>query len=121
MKINWKLTAGVVGLLLLASGGRTQEVEHAPTVEQCRADQALWLSKLESTPPRQGTADVDLKTLHLWFSEMNDCMAVDPANQFKYYNTEAEATGERSSREMSFIGRHGLYQQFLDEDEAGKR
>jgi hypothetical protein len=26
----------------------SQEVKHAPTVEQCRADQRLWLSKLES-------------------------------------------------------------------------
>lgn len=99
---------------------QAQQVEHAPTVEQCRADQALWLSKLE-IPYHRGTDDVVVSTLHQWQSEMHDCEAVDPPNQFKYYNTRVEALSEESLRELTFIYRHNLYHQFVEEDAAGKR
>jgi len=33
--------------ILIAVPAIGQEVEHAPTVAQCQADQRLWLSKLE--------------------------------------------------------------------------
>jgi hypothetical protein len=124
-KKRWKQAIGLSMFLLLFSAvigaSQTKQVEHAPTVEQCRADQALWLSKLETTPRGSGTSNVDVRTLHAWAVEMDDCKAVDQANELKYYNTEAETTAAVSGRELGFIYRHNLYQQFLDEDAAGKR
>lgn len=102
----------------LASGQPAQNVEHAPTVEQCQADQAYWFSKLEQT---HGTNDVTYDTLQGWHREMDKCLAVDPANHWKYYNTMSESDAEVATRLMKFVNRHSLWQQFLDEDTAGKR
>jgi hypothetical protein len=33
---------------LVVAGVVAQEVKHAPTIEQCRADQRLWWDQLES-------------------------------------------------------------------------
>jgi hypothetical protein len=63
--------------LLLTGKAQVQEVEHAPTVEQCRADQRLWLSKLEDP---SGTLPRYL-TLGSWSREMAECRSVDPDNQ----------------------------------------
>jgi hypothetical protein len=42
MKKLWALILIVISLHPIYS----QEVKHAPTVEQCRADQKLWFSKI---------------------------------------------------------------------------
>ena len=52
---------------------------------------------------------------------MNDCEKVDPANAWTYDNTSGEIIAEQAARQFSFIRRHELYQQFIDEDAAGKR
>jgi hypothetical protein len=109
------LTAAVI--LFFASSLTPQEVEHAPTVAQCQADQALWLSKLEGPDPNS----LGFPTLLAWEHEMIQCEAVDPSNLNKYYNTWAEAQASDSSRQFHFIKRHGFYDQFLAEDAAGKR
>jgi hypothetical protein len=118
MKINWKLTLCVLCFLTPASRLLTQEVEHAPTVAQCQADQALWMAKLQRD---HGTDDVTVKALWAWEHEMGQCMDVDRPNHSKYYNTEGEATAQESLREMDFIVRAGLRDQFFAEDAAGKR
>ena len=41
---------------------RAQQVQHAPTIEQCHADQRLWLSKLEE-PNDAGTVNVSFGEL----------------------------------------------------------
>jgi hypothetical protein len=105
-------------VLLFSVSSSTQEVEHAPTVAQCQADQALWLSKLET---RDGTSDILVQTLHKWQHEMSACEAVDSLNKSKYFNAETKIEAEIEGRELSFIYRHNPYQQFLDEDAAGKR
>jgi hypothetical protein len=115
VKMKKTLLAVVILLAVPAIG---QEVEHAPTVAQCQADQRLWLSKLESSDLLK---DVTHRTLNDWAEEMAKCKVVDPENHWKYYNTGAEALAEQSSRETGFIIRHGLWQQFVDEDAAGKR
>lgn len=105
-------------VLLFAVSSPTQEVEHAPTVAQCQADQALWLSKIEED---HGTDDVTILTLQAWQKEMRQCQAVDQANHSKYYNTWGEALAEESLREYKFIVRHGLMDKLLAEDAAGQR
>ena len=47
-----------------------QQVKHAPTVEECRADQKLLLSKLEQNPIPTGVADVSYGELQGWQHEM---------------------------------------------------
>ena len=53
------------------------QVKHALTVEQCRADQKLWLAKMEQS---NGAAadNVSFNELNAWASEMLDCLDVDP-------------------------------------------
>jgi aldehyde:ferredoxin oxidoreductase len=104
--------------ILIAVPALGQEVEHAPTVAQCQADQRLWLSKLEAD---HGLDDVTFSTLVGWGTEMVQCEIVDPQNHLKYSQTNSEDIAERATRELNFISRHGLGQQFLAEDAAGKR
>jgi len=94
-----------------------QDVQHAPTVAQCQADQSLWLSKVEGPSTNLPTYYV----LTRWAGEMQDCETVDLNNQFKYFNTMAEITAEEYGRLMHFISRHGTWDTFIAEDAAGKR
>jgi hypothetical protein len=105
----------VAFLLLTASIGG--QVEHAPTVAQCQADQRLWLSELEESAPHLPAYDV----LTQWQVEMRDCKNVDPSNYWTYYNTQSEIGAEKSSRMKDFLDRHDLWTQFKQEDTAGKR
>jgi hypothetical protein len=63
---------GFMGLFF-AWKTQAQEVKHAPTVEQCRADQRLWLDKLENT----SETIEDYRTLGQWAHEMHECESVD--------------------------------------------
>ena len=95
------------------------QVEHAPTVAQCQADQRLWFAKLETTP-----TDINLPsfyTLQAWQHEMGDCEEVDDSNRLKYYNTREEASEVQSNHMLNFLSRHGLWNKFIEEDAAGKR
>src|ERR1700733_5260164 len=106
----------ILGIFVLAAVG--QDVEPAPTVAQCQADQRLWLSKLqESDSLRFPTFNV----LPRWGFEMGDCEKVDPDNESKYYNIGAETHALQATRLLNFIDRHGLREKFLAEDAAGKR
>ena len=94
------------------------QVEHAPTVAQCQADQRLWFSKIEEgDSPRLPTYDV----LAQWDSEMTDCLKVDPSNTIRYYNTGGEIDAITEMRLEHFLLRHQLWQEFMAEDAAGKR
>jgi hypothetical protein len=104
----------------LAFAHPPQAVEHAPTVEQCRADRAYWFSKLEQ-PDNHGADDETFDTLTDWYEEMFKCQAVDPPNLVKYDNTGAEAQVTQMARLMNFLKSHNLWNQFKAEDAAGKR
>ncbi len=104
--------------LLFAGKAHVQEVKHAPTIEQCRADQRLWLDKLKNTTERMPE---DYRTLHGWSYEMGDCRSVDPENRNPYYNVEGEINALMMIRLLDFLDRHGLYDKFIEEDKAGKR
>jgi hypothetical protein len=122
MKINWKFTIGCLAALFFFSAAlpapTQQAVERPPTIAQCQADQALWLSKLEDP---HGTDDVSYKMLYQWAIELEQCAAADLKNRSKYFNTEAEAQANQLRRMYHFIYRHGLLNQFISEDEAGLR
>jgi hypothetical protein len=96
----------------------SQEVQHAPTVEQCRADQRLWLSEIESNHGSDGLAFYELTGR--WV-EMFECQKVDPERHFSYYNTFSEIDSEQERKLEDFLRRHKLYGQFIAEDAQGKR
>ncbi|MFY9529926.1 MAG: hypothetical protein WBC04_23385 [Candidatus Acidiferrales bacterium] len=111
----WFLTATTAG----AAPKPPQEVEHAPTVAQCQADQRLWLSKIEDAD--HGLDGVTYSTLGAWKHEMDECMEIDPPNHLQYYNTRSEADVAQHLRVERFIVRHNLWGQFIVEDTQGKR
>jgi hypothetical protein len=107
----------LVLVCLILTASLVGQVEHAPTVAQCQADQRLWFSEIEGESSTLPKYDV----LSEWAIEMGECKTVDPANFDKYYNLHGEIDAERALRMMHFIERHGLWTQFKAEDAAGKR
>jgi hypothetical protein len=102
--------------------GLAAQVEHAPTVAQCQADQRLWLTRVEGgVVDRNRQTLPDYKGLEKWDREMSDCEKVDSDNQWRYYNTRAEIAGEEIVRLTNFLDRHQLLGKFREEDAAGKR
>jgi len=93
-----------------------QQVKHAPSVEQCRADQRVWMEKLEHSP-----SDSDYETLIGQASEMEECASVDSQNERRYHSVEHLIVTIQAARMMSFLARHDLVDKFLAEDRAGKR
>ena len=115
MKKLWLLAVLITPFQLIYS----QEIEHAPTVAQCRADQWLWFSKLEQ-PNGVGVATVTFTQLEDWRGEMGDCISVDPAFNFEYFETMTHIEYEKLMRTEHFLTRHNLFGQFMAEDEQGK-
>ena len=97
---------------------RQQTVEHAPTMEQCQADQTVWLSEVDDQTAIDGES---FHTLDQRVVEMGQCEHVDSRNKARYYITAGATRGEEATRMAHFLGRHSLYDQFIAEDTAGKR
>lgn len=96
------------------------QVKHAPSIEQCRADQRLWQSKLNAV---ESFTEVGAKELVGWGTEMGECLEVDPSPIFQkaYADTRADTTAVQAIRMFHFIDRHNLFEQYLAEDAQGKR
>jgi hypothetical protein len=108
-----------LSLLLLMSVAMVAQ-EHAPTVEQCRADAAVWFDADFAIPP--------MKELESRAKEMNDCLKVDPLNEshelgIKYLQFGQKVFVEKYNRLTNFIERHdpAWSGKFYAEDAAGKR
>ena len=99
----------------------TGQVEHAPTVAQCQADQRLWFAEIEADAKGSNKGLPTLAVIRAWHSEMMDCQDVDPDNRYKYSNTHSEITAEELLRLRHFMDRHDLWEKFIAEDAAGKR
>jgi len=104
-----------LGCLILTASVAGQ-ITHAPTADQCQADQRLWLSQIEA-----GNSKVSFDVLRQMAGEMDKCSEVDPANERRYYSTMAEASAAMELRLMKFIERHQLWRQFEAEESVGKR
>src|SRR5215469_6268828 len=74
MKRLWLLLAIAVPLQFIHA-----QVQHALTVEQCRADQKLVLSKLKSNERTL----ISYKEGDGWYLEMQDCISVDPCDSLR--------------------------------------
>jgi len=118
-------------IVSLASVSRSQD--HAPTAEQCRADQALWGAVhaeteyydaetrhvQDGTPNRTDIAALNVSHLKQRMNEMYQCsdvVAMEP-----YHSTGNFYYSVISDRYSSFLMRHGLMGQMIKEDAAGKR
>ena len=87
-------------------------------MDKCRADASLWENADNTTPT--------LNDLSVRMHEMAVCMDVDPFKSSpehfrKYQETNRNIEEEYGRRMSHFIDRHGLRQQFMDEDANGKR
>ena len=108
-------------LVILCQSIHSQEVKHAPTVAPCQADQRLWKSKLEQDPTPSGVKDVSFAELVNWYTEMKDCISVDPDHRTGYVVTPSLVETTQYTRLVNFLGRHDLtWDQFLAEDERGQ-
>lgn len=94
--------------------------DHAPTVDQCRADQRLWSSG-DANAFKDATSRLSLRALKQRSDEMGDCFAVDSERSHQYFSLVAAYATELSGRYKDFIDRHNLMAQFLAEDATGKR
>jgi hypothetical protein len=106
-------------IFLLAGTICSQEVKHAPVDKrtQCRADQRSWLSTLN-----KNATSVSFKELYGWHHAMLTCgLTVDPQFQRDYLTVVALIDSEQATRLEAFVRRHNLYDQFIAEDEQGKR
>jgi hypothetical protein len=106
-------------MLVSCSAVWAQKVQHAPTVEQCRADQKLWLSQFEDHASDDASvAWASFNELQSWLQTMHECATVDPANKLQYHKTKSESTQTQWARFIHFLRWHHLYDQFLAEDAA---
>lgn len=95
--------------------------DHAPTVEQCRADQRLWLSQSDNPELINGLSYYQLNDR---MGEMSECVAVDRDDLSRvllYSETASRFNLKQMVRLRNFVKRHELYGQFIAEDAAGKR
>jgi len=119
--LNMRLALALLLLLICTISTKAQSTkQHAFTVTQCRTDQSQWLTKL-AVPNQAGTQTVLAGALLSWVFEMSQCVTVDQPNTAKYLDVERMAIAVVADRMNDFISRHGLTEQFFDEDVAGKR
>jgi hypothetical protein len=118
-----KLALALSLMLLLATVARAQAVEHAPTVEQCRTDNAVWrdagVAKLKAGG--RPWPDVVMPTLMDMMHEMRGCGHVDRPNHDDYSDTSNLMLAEAELRLQNFVIRHDLMYMFTKEDKAGER
>ena len=105
--------------LLLTISAMAQDIQHAPTIDQCRADTRLWLS--QSSTQKDAFNDLTPAQIGARIHEMFDCVPVDSHNSAAYENLRTRFAEAMMFRYASFILRRGLQQQFLDEDAKGAR
>lgn len=117
-------------LAALLFAGTISAQEHAPTVDVCRADAAVWNAAVVNHNPETSKTKLPYDELAARSNEMHACRSVDPARvgdsssitrMDAYTLLEALYKDEIASRAMNFIARHGLGKQFLAEDAAGAR
>lgn len=103
----------VFSMLFFLATGATAQVQHAPTVEQCRADYAVWnIEHLDAT---------SYHVLDERMHEMGNCDVVDPAHTDDYDLLGLRQSTELHNRLVDFLTRHRLTGQFLEEDAKGLR
>ena len=115
MKKLWPLL-----LIIPLQSIHPQEVKHAPTIEQCRADLRVRMPRVLSA--RNGGADDAIFVeLTNWHHELYACRTVDLSLTNQYANVGGAIAEEQKRRLLDFIKRHNLVEEFLAEDAQGER
>lgn len=130
-----KVTLILPALFFFAVTAHAQR--HAPTVEMCRADEAVWGRASDQQdyshaqaefatkgiPNSTPVARETMKEIFARMNEMTDCASVDPApaRQNAYLAVMTFYAEVGADRYRSFILRHNLWNQFMEEDEKGLR
>jgi hypothetical protein len=128
-----RILAGLFVIAMCASGGVSQE--HAPSVEVCRADIAVWYSAdltnqytaaqialvNNEVPNRTETNKLPIKELLARLQEMAQCGSVDEGAISKYYDAMSFYHTVIADRYYRFVYRHHLKDQLEREDAQGIR
>jgi uncharacterized protein YtpQ (UPF0354 family) len=130
-------TKGFVGFALLIFGvlASAKPQQHAPTVEVCRADVALWydddsateyfraetLHKSDRIKNLTPIAKLSLVEVKARGSEMYDCRRVDKPQSQNYLEAADFYFIVMVDRYAEFLRRHHLMEQLFKEDAQGLR
>lgn len=109
--------------------------EHAPTIDVCRADLAVWgrasdqneyhaaqaLTIRDGAPNNSAIGRLGLRELHAREKEMFECQDVDSHRAGAYGEVEDFYSSVNCDRFKDFVYRHNLYDQLLKEDSQGDR
>jgi len=116
-------------MILLASPAFAQQ--HAPTPDQCRSDVAVWLQDFDAwTDAQQKVGPQNSSALNVALvgeiekrdAEMLTCgITIDTKNHATYAVMHTNFLYIMCLRLSSFIARHNLDGQFVEEDQAGRR
>jgi hypothetical protein len=108
--------------VILLPGVANPAQEHAPTAEQCNADERLWASQLS------GVGSLPYKEIEARENEMTNCAnTMDTSTEMGYLNASSYKSlgsnyrAQMGNRLQTFLIRHNLIDQFLAEDAEGKR
>jgi hypothetical protein len=128
-----KIILALIVLGMCAFGGVSQE--HAPTVDMCRADAALWYSRgianayntaetahvTDDVPNRTEIAKLPLPEINERTSELGKCFVVDKDNSDTYCVAQEFYHSVLTDRYLRFVWRHHLKDQLMLEDAQGIR
>jgi hypothetical protein len=132
--MKMKRAIAILALLLFSTASARLQ-EHAPTVEVCRADAAVWTNvhaetdyynaELERTtngvPNRTEMEKLPIIEVRARSREMFQCEDVDPARKESYLDAGRFYHNVQADRWYEFLLRHNLIDQFEQDDAAGKR
>jgi hypothetical protein len=98
-----------------------QDIHHAPTAEQCRADIAVWKGEKKTTIIALPVQTLFQRSHYLseCFGVLRDVKDLDEVNWSMMLNKAYEE--HALNRAMKFIDRHNFGPQFYDEDAKGAR
>jgi hypothetical protein len=112
------MTKLLVIVALLTMSAMTQDIEHAPTADQCHADISVWYGESKTDIAALSAHTLDVRRQEAWL-----CSAVlrDPREREKAFGVFNVYVSHLQERMLNFITRHGFAQQFADEDAKGVR
>ncbi len=109
------LIFGVVAIL----HGFAFAQDHAPTLEQCKADVNLWNNEFQ----HNGYVNVSIHELNERSKELSACLVSypkDPSHGL-WVDVHVQFHSVMEYRYSAFIARHNLFNKFMEEDKQGKR
>jgi hypothetical protein len=130
-----RVTVLFVGLLFFVVAIPCKAQQHAPTVDVCSSDRALWYEVSAATeyikaetehmnngiPNRTPYAKLDLAEVLARVIEMGACYTVDAERSDAYHEAQQFYASVYHDRVVSFISRHHLMEELKREDAQGQR